>query len=264
MNINTERKTVCLNKCSVNQYISSWIEQDIIVPDTKPDAMKIVYINVTPYVSDIEVQSNKIKVIGKINYFIIYKVNDEKFNTRGLFVTYPYTEVLDANGIEKDMDISVVPCSKNVIFSLPNERKIAVKTEVLFKVKAKCKTDINLINSFNDESIECKMCETSFNNIINQTKSIIASKEDIMLPKEAEDFFEILDIDVNIINTEFKDSYNKIMVKGEIQVKMLYLCDLDNEQVKKVSFNIPFSSMIEMENINEKSKFDIQYTIQDW
>lgn len=264
MNINTERKSISLNKCSVNQDICNWIEQDIIVPDTKPDAIKIVHVNVTPYVSDVEVQNGKIKALGKINYFIIYKVNDEKFNTRGLFVSYPYTEVLDVKGIDKDMEVSVVPHAKNIIFSLPNERKIAVKSEICFRVKAKCKTSINLINSFSDENIECKMCETSFNNIIKNTKSIIASKEDVMLPKEAEDFFEILDVDVRIKNTEFKDSYNKIMVKGEIQIKMLYIADGETEQVKKVVFSIPFSSMIEMENINDRSKFNIEYTMQDF
>lgn len=264
MNINTERKSISLNKCSINQDICNWIEQDIIVPDTKPDAIKIVHVNVTPYVSDVEIQNGKVKVLGKINYFIIYRVSDEKFNTRGLFISYPYTEVLDVKDIDKDMDVSVVPYTKNVIFSLPNERKIAVKSEICFRVRAKCRTSINLINSFNDDTIECKMCDTSFNNIIKQSKNIIASKEDVMLPKEAEDFFEVLDIDANIKNTEFKDSYNKIMVKGEIQVKMVYIADGDTEQVKRVSFNIPFSSMIEMENINDRSKFDINYTLQDF
>ena len=64
-------------------------------------------------------------------------------------------------------------------------------------------------------------------------KNIIASKDDVVLPKDAEDFLEILDLNTKIINTEFKQSYNKIMVKGDIEACMLYLPDSEEKKVKK-------------------------------
>jgi len=42
MSLNIERKSLNLNKCSVNKNVSAWVEQDIIVPDSKPDAVKVV------------------------------------------------------------------------------------------------------------------------------------------------------------------------------------------------------------------------------
>lgn len=265
MGINTERKSINLNKCSINTDVNKWIEQDIIVPDTKPDAMKIVNVTVTPYVSDIEVMENKIKVVGKVNYFVIYKVSDDNFGTRGLFVSYPYSEELEVNNVSKNMNARVIPVAKNVIYSLPNERKISIKSEIVFKVKVKEPVLVDVISSFNEESdIECKMCSGQFNNIICNKKSIIASKEDIMLPKEAEDFFEILKVDTNIKNTEFKESFNKIMVKGDIDIKIIYLSEDKQIPVRSLNTTVPFSAMIELEGINDNSKFDIDYTIQDF
>lgn len=265
MLVNMQTKKLNLNKCSINENVSAWIEQDIIVPDTKPDAMKIIHVTVTPYVNDFEVMNGKIKVIGKLNYFIIYRVDDETFNTRGLFMSYPFTEVLNVEKINSSMNLTVVPKCKNVIFSLPNERKIAVKSEILFNINVKDSVEINLIKGFEDEDkIECKMCEKNFCNVIQNKSSIIASKEDIMLPKEAEDFYEILDIDTCIKNTEYKESYNKIMVKGDIEVKLLYLAQNQEEKVKCTVLEVPFSAMIELENINDRSKFDIKYIMQDF
>lgn len=265
MPINTERKTLNLNKGSINQNISEWIEQDIIVPDSKPDAVKVINVTVTPYVTDIEVMDGRIKVVGKLNYFIIYRVSDDKFNTRGLFVTYPYTEMLDVKGVNKGMNVTITPVTKNVIYSLPNERKIAVKTEVLFKVRVRSLININLINRFNsDDSIECQMNRGTFNNILKNRKTVISSKEDIMLPKEAEDFFEILKVDASIRNTEYKESYNKIMVKGDIDLKTIYLAENNDEPVKNFNTTIPFSSMIEVDSITDNSKFNINYLMQDF
>ncbi|MEG0872700.1 MAG: DUF3794 domain-containing protein [Clostridia bacterium] len=265
MSISTERKTLNLNKCSVNEMVNEWIEQDIIVPDTKPDAVKIVNVTVSPYVSDVEVMDGKIKVIGKINYFVIYNVDDPRFSTRGLFVTYPYTKTLDIKGATKGCDVCVIPITKNVIHALPNERKIAIKTEVCFKVKLKTQASISLINKFEaDSPIESKMCQSEFNHIVVDKKSIIASKDDVMLPKDAEDFFEILKMNTKIKNTEYKESYNKIMVKGDIEADIVYLSEDAEEPIKKMPIVVPFSAMIEIENIGENSKFDIRYLMQDF
>lgn len=265
MLVNMQTKKLNLNKCCINECVSDWIEQDIIVPDAKPDAVKIVNVTVTPYVSDFELMDGKIKVIGKVNYFVIYNVDDERFKTRGLFVTYPYTEILNVNGLKEGMNVTIDSKCKNVIYSLPNERKIAIKSEIVFNVNVKDCVEINLIQSFEqDSNIECKMCNKKFNNIIQNKSNIIASKEDIMLPKEAEDFFEILNLNTDIVNTEYKDSYNKIMVKGDIDVKIIYLADSQNENVKTVNLTVPFSAMVELENINDRSKFDIKYKMRDF
>lgn len=265
MLVNMHTKKLNLDKCIVKEKISEWIEQDIIVPDSKPDAVKIVNVTVTPYVNDCEIMDGKIKVVGKINYFIIYMVNDEKFNTRGLFVSYPYTEVLNVDKLKSNMNVNVDSKCKNVIYSLPNERKISVKSEIMFNVIVKESVGIDIIQSFDEESnIECKMENKVFNNIIQNKSNIIASKEDVMLPKEAEDFVEILKLDTNIVNTEYKESYNKIMVKGDIEVVLIYLADNPNENIKKLNFTIPFSAMIEVDNINDRSKFDIKYKMRDF
>lgn len=265
MLVNMHTKKLNLDKCMVKEKISDWIEQDIIVPDSKPDAVKIVNVTVTPYVNDYEIMDSKIKVVGKINYFIIYMVNDEKFNTRGLFVSYPYTEVLNVDKLKGNMNVSIDSKCKNVIYSLPNERKFSIKSEIMFNVIVRENATFEIIQSFDEESnIECKMKNKIFNNIIQNKSNIIASKEDVMLPKEAEDFVEILKLDTNIVNTEYKESYNKIMVKGDIEVNLIYLADNPSENIKKINFTIPFSAMIEVDNINDRSKFDIRYKMRDF
>lgn len=265
MLVNMHTKKITLDKCVAKEKISKWIEQDIIVPDSKPDAVKIANVTVTPYVNDIEVMDGKIKVVGKINYFVIYLVNDEKFNTRGLFVSYPYTEVLNVDNLKANMNVTVESKCKNVIYSLPNERKISIKSEIIFDVIVKDNICVDIIESFDEDSnIECKMKKKTFNNIIQNKSNIIASKEDIMLPKEAEDFVEILKLDTKIINTEYKESYNKIMVKGDIDTNLLFLADNPNENIKKLNFTIPFSAMIEVNGINDKSKFEVKYKMRDF
>lgn len=265
MLVNTQNKGLNLYTTPIRESVSVWLEQDILVPDTKPDAMRIISVTVNPYVTDIEVMDNKVKTNGKLNYFIIYRTNETSMGTRGLFVSLPYSQTLNIKGITRNMDVRIKPFVKNIIYSLPNERKIAIKTEVIFKVTGLEPTYVELIQGFEPESnVQVKLNECKFNNLIKNKFNIIASKEDIMLPKENEDFYEILKVDPVIINTEYKDSYNKVMVKGDILVNMLYLTDKENTEIGKANIEIPFSGMIEMDNITDRSKFNIEFIINDF
>lgn len=265
MLVNTQNKGLNLYTTPIRESVSVWLEQDILVPDTKPDAMRIISVTVNPYVTDIEVMDNKVKANGKLNYFVIYRTNETSMGTRGLFVSLPYSQNLNVKGITRNMDVKVKPLVKNIIYSLPNERKIAIKTEVIFKVTGLEPTYVELIQDFEpDSNVQVKLNECKFNNLIKNKFNIIASKEDIMLPKENDDFFEILKVDPVITNTEYKDSYNKVMVKGNIQVNLLYLTDKENTEIGRANIEIPFSGMIEMDNITDKSKFNIEFMINDF
>ena len=95
MKIEKEDKMIKLYSESIKENVTSWIEQDIILPDTKPDAIKVVNVTVNPYVTDVEPLSSGVKVTGRLNYFIIYKANDSEMGIRGVLTSSPYSEILN-------------------------------------------------------------------------------------------------------------------------------------------------------------------------
>ena len=50
MQININDKELMLFKNGASKKISEWMEEEIVVPDSKPDVMQIISVNVTPYV----------------------------------------------------------------------------------------------------------------------------------------------------------------------------------------------------------------------
>ncbi len=265
MIISTENKELNLKKATIEESIKKWIEQDVLVPDSKPDALKIVNVTACPYVCNYDiVGQNKVKAIGKIVYYIIYKGNDENYTVRGINLSYPFTEVLELENNITDMNIRVIPYCKNIIYSMPNERKFTIKTEIEFKVRAEYCKSVSIIKDFSDESIQKKKISQKFDNIKCQKETVITSKDEVMLSSDVEGLFEILKVDTKIENTDYKDSYNKIMVKGDIKFDILYLCEGEGSNIRKTECKVPFSSIINLDQINEKSKFDIEYVLENF
>lgn len=263
MDIDTNIIKLNLNKSRINEKNEKWIEQDIIVPDNMPDALKIISINAIPYINDVEINKNRAKVVGKINYNVIYLANDDKMPVRGLTISYPYTVDFDSKYLENKDDMLIDAKLKNIIFSLPNERKFAIKNEVVFNMEIKSLTSVEIIKDFSkDVDIESNKVENEFSNIICKKKCIIASSEDVMLSKDSSSIYEILKACPSICNTEIKVSYNKLMLKGEMCIKLMYLGNKNMACVEIVK--VPFSTMVELDNITDKSKYDICYYIRDF
>ena len=264
MIIECEKKSVNLKSMLTKNKNLVWVEQDILVPDSKPDVMKIVMVKATPYISNKEIDTDKIKIDGKINYYIIYKTSDDLLDTRGMYMTYPFTTTLSIKNINKDTNVDLDIDIGNIIYSLPNERKISIKSEMIIHSKHDNNMMLDIIEKFPEEyNIQVKKKECKCMNYKLNKNSVIASKEEILLSNENNDFYEILNIETKIQNTDFKESYNKIMVKGEILLDVLYLTDSNKSQVNSMPLEIPFSGMIELDNISDKSKFDLKYKLKD-
>lgn len=263
MAVKLDKQTMSLDKVIARDSQMVWIEQDILVPDTKPDVMKIVGVEAIPYISSSEVVDGGIRVTGEITYYIIYRSMDGD-KTKGISMTYPYTQNINVTDAKKGMIARITVNVRNIIYSLPNERKVSIKTELVFKYTVREKSGVDVIVGIEDtEDIEAKESQDTFYNVIDIKQEIIDAKEDIVVPDTLPPIGEILRVGAGISNTDYKVSYNKILVKGDISLEILYLEKGDSNNIFTYTTAIPFAGMIEFENIAETSKFDIKYSIRN-
>ena len=263
MPINIDKQKIIVNKNVIKGANTAWIEQDLLVPDIKPDVVKIIRVEGNVYITSSEVMNGSIRVSGQIAYYIIYVSAEGEI--RGINTTYPFVKVIEDKDITNVMRARIVPTIRNIIYSLPNERKISIKTEVIFRYKLTEIGEVEILNRIEEcNSLECKMSKDSFFNIIETKRETFDTSEDIMIPEGLPGINEILRVSTEIVNTEYKVSYNKILIKGEIKTNILYTSMNENRDVYTFETNIPFTGMVEFSNISDASKFDIQYLLKNF
>lgn len=261
MAINLDKQVLNINKMVAKNSQIVWLEQDILVPDTKPDVMKVIGVNAIPMISNIEVVDGLIKVNGEVIYYIIYR-STENDETKGISMTYPFTQNINEKNAKQGMHARVKADTRNIIFSSPNERKISIKTELILKYELDDTENIELIKNIDaDGGIEFLKKSDLVFNVMDSKSEVIDANEDIVLADNEIKIKEILRINVKIVNPEYKVSYNKILPKGELEIQMLYIGTDGMVNTKMVE--IPFSGMIEFDNIKEDSKFDIKYNLRN-
>lgn len=261
MEICTNNLNMNLNKCKIKEKEEKWIEQDIIVPDNMPDAIKIINVTALPFVEDVEISEGKAKVVGKVWYYIIYRANEENKIIRGLNSCYPFSCIIEKTSIKSGSNIEAKVNLKNIIYSLPNERKVSIKSELQFILDIKESVSVEVIKDFKDcNDVEFKKCSNTFCNLKEYKRSYIVSSEDVMLSNDAKGICELLKVKYRIKETEYKESYNKLMLKGILELCIVYLSE--NGSVCNEKIEVPFSGMVELASISEKAQYDICYYIK--
>lgn len=261
MAVNLDKQNLNINKAIARDSQVEWLEQDILVPDTKPDVMKIIEATGIPMIASIEVLDGSIRVGGEIVYYILYR-STENNETKGITMTYPFFQSLTVKEAKKGMHARVEAFIRNIIFSSPNERKISLKSEIIFKYVLNEVSNIQLISNVDvEDNIEYQKKEDLIYNVVNVKNEIIDAEEDMVLPDSEPNIKEILRVNSQIINPEYRVSYNKILTKGDIRLQLLYTSTMGDTNI--YSFDVPFSGMIEFENINEESRFDIKYNLKN-
>ena len=78
---------------------------------------------------------------------------------------------------------------------------------------------------------------------------------------EAENLAEILKCNINMVDKDIKTSYNKVLTKSEVEVKIIYLTE-DN-RINTITSRIPVVGFIDIPNVMDENTCDINYEIKN-
>ena len=235
------------------------VKQDIIVPDSKQDLLKVLDENFYCYFSKVDVQAGRIKVNGDVDLYIAYISSNEE--TIGLQSTFNFDDVLENNIIAENMkleyNIKVVKSDIKII----NERKVSVSVNLKVDYNVYGIDTIEIYNDFNDiEDVQINSKLIKLNSLIGVNSNVASLKEEIKIDG-ADIISDILKVDTMISNKEVKISYNKILSKADLTVKIIYLTR--DGRIEKVQEKFPVMSFIELENVKEENICSTDYQIRN-
>ena len=261
MLLETEKEKVCINKIVGQNKKEVKLEGDVIVNDVKPDVLSIISTSGIPCIYKKEVMDGKVRIDGCINTYIMYLADDENSSVRSLSTSLDFTEIIDIEGAEPDMISKQNINVKNIECKILNGRKINVSANISLDVKVYSSEDVEMICSINNnDDIQIKSSSRDINTLVGCGSTKATAKDTISID-EADDLAEIMKSDIKIINRDIKLSYNKVLVKADICVSIMYLTE-DN-RIKSINTNIPVMGFVDMENISDESICDVDFQISN-
>ena len=261
MELETTRENIIVNKLINQKKETIIVEGDIIVPDVKPDVLSIINTTGTVCICKKETLDEKIKLEGNINLNIIYLADAQTDFIRSLNTILDFTKIIDINKCKSKMNLRNNIHIKNIECKILNGRKINIKVILEADVSIFSNEDINILKDINNnQNIQILNSNVSINNLIGTGCCRATAKDTIEVPN-GDILEEILKTSININNKETKVSYNKVLIKADSNVKIMYLTD--QQQIKVINSTIPIMGFIDISNISESDILSCEYEIKN-
>ena len=261
MEIDVSKDQICVNKLVCEKKEIVFVEEDMIVPDSKPDILNAINLSGNVCIYKKEITDGKVKIDGCVNTYIMYLPDSNEDNLRGLNACIEFSQTIAIPECKEGMQTQICVDIKDLECKVLNGRKINVRAGLEIKIKLYSNEEIDIISGINNiDDIQTLDKNFEVNSFVGCGSARVYVKDTLNIDSQDE-IAEILKTDVNLEDCDIKISYNKILSKCEANVKVMYLTE-DN-RINTVQGKIPAVGFIDMQNVSEENICEINNEINN-
>ena len=261
MEIDVSKEQICINKLVCEKKEIVFVEEDMIVPDSKPDILNAINLSGNVCIYKKEIMDGKVKIDGCVNTYIMYLPDSKEDNLRGLNATIEFSQNITIPECKEGMQAVTCIQIKDLECKVLNGRKINVRAGLEIKIKLYSNENIDIVRGVNN-IYDIQTLDKAFevNSLIGNGSARVYVKDTLNIDSQDE-FAEILKTEVSLENNDIKISYNKVLSKCEANVKIMYLTE-DN-RINTVQGKIPAVGFIDIPNVSEENICEINNEIKN-
>ncbi len=253
MNYDVSKETVFVKKLIFDGCQEVPVDLDFSLPDYCPDIQRILKCSVYPKVTSRNISGDRLNIDGNIDIKIIY-VDSEKKSVRYCENTTAFSCSIDLRTSPENA-VSVISSKTEYINCRAiGPRKIDIHGAIAICAKVYNKAGQDITFKIEGDDIQQKKSQETLSDLegIGQQQFSISEMLDLGQNKPSPEI--IIRSDILLIPGECKNMNSKVSVKGEALVKILYIGDISTGQLEVMEYSIPFSQVIDVPGVNEKSK----------
>ena len=239
MELITKKVSMLKRKCEAVNQIT--FDEDLNVPDVKPDIGRMIQKKGEIQIEDIQISEGKAYITGVLAVCLLYVSDSQERKIQSLMGTLHIGETLNLEGLENGDKVQLKWDIEDLSVQLINSRKLNIKALVTFTAYVEEMLETSLPVNVEDDEISRKKQDISIMEAAVHKRDTMRVKEDIALSSNKPDIYELLWNTVEIRGLDIRAENDKIGVKGELFVFALYSGNDDNNSLQCWSIRCRFT-----------------------
>jgi LysM repeat protein len=261
MVVDTTKESVCVNQIVGQKNADIAVEGDVIVPDIKPDILNTISTSGNVCIYKKEVLDGKVRIDGSVQVYIIYLADNDDGAVRGISTPLNFTEIINVENCRTGMTLNENVNIKSIEARVLNGRKVSVKANLNVDMRVFSNDDIDVIKEVKGvDDLQKLSNHVEVNSLVGQGTTKVYAKDNMAIDN-IDNLVEILKADIRLMNRDVKISYNKVLVKADAQVRIMYLTE-DN-RINSVESQIPVMGFIDIANVSDNNMCDTSYELKN-
>jgi hypothetical protein len=262
MPVELKKHTIDLLSPKSKQSLQVTLNEDVNVPDVKPDIDRILQSSANVVILKEELLDDKFIIQGELRINVLYIPLNDKKPIHIIETNLPIEETLNVDEVtEKDI-IKLETNIEDINITTTNTRKVNAKAIVNFNIKVNEMKHVYVTNDIEGNNhIEKKGEEISYCQLIESSKETYIIKDEFKVADGKPNIMEILWYESSIQNKEIKLLDGKINVKGTLHIATLYMGEDSENSLEFVEHDIAFNGLIDSAKSSETMVHDIDVQI---
>jgi hypothetical protein len=268
MELKLSKEPVFLNEVVYDGQTEQGVEFDYALPDYYPDIFKILKCTLTPRVISYSVSGSQLFCDGVVYIKVLYLAAGSN-RVHCIEQRYTYSKTIDLVKNAENATVSISPKTDYCNCRATSGRRIDVRGAVSCKIKVHCNRKADMITGAEGMGVETKKTALSYCGEKLVASRQFVSREDIETGASSSGGINIIHHDSSIAVTDVKVIANKVIVKGEAQIKALYIIvrgesDDDGHNVTEImEATIPVSQIMDLEGVSDNHICFANLTVMD-
>lgn len=237
------------NKMSTNitktyKVLQITLEEDLNVPDTKQDVDKIIETKGEIFVQEVEPMVDKVQVNGELYFRVLYAAPGGRLSSFSHH--FPFEELIYMDGILPSDSVKVQGVLDDLNVTVINSRKLEIRSLIGLTVRAMDAEYIEGAVDIEDaDGIQTLHKPCSITGLVVNKKDMMRLKEEVTIPANKPNVADVLWDSVTLKNQEIRLLDEKISLKGELLLFVLYQGEEEGMPFQNLEWELPFETEIE-------------------
>ena len=265
MAIQLVKESIRTDEVICQKNSQTMVESDVIVPDVKPDILKVLEVSGSICITQKTVQQDKVFVQGVVKMNVLYVPDGDVIGKiKSLNTTQDFNHAIDVRGAESDMQVSAEAELESFDYSLINSRKINLRCTAGIGIKVTKPAILDISTDVEDVGdIEINREKLRVISSLTGAECQIILREQLDLPIGKPAIGEILRLTAVPSSVELCMMENKAVAKGQVRLCTLYCSEGDDGSIQFMEHTIPFTEILDVDGAVEDMEGDIEYIPSD-
>lgn len=239
------------------------VDIDFTLPDYCPDIEKILKCTAVSSVSSKNLSGGNLEIDGAVNIKVLYL--DAKNKTiRCCEHSSPFSCSFTVKGETENAVTSVTLKTEYINCRALTPRRLDIHGAFTVSVQILADGQQEIPESVQGDDIEQKNSVIPISSLVCLSNGIINLNETLDIGRNRPAPQTIIRTELTLSHSEPKIAAEKLIIKGEAVLKLLYVTDLETGELDSAEFSIPINEMLDAPDASDSCLSDLNLTVQSY
>lgn len=256
MSIELTTRSIGTGEIFYDNFVEQGVDCDITLPDYCPDIMRIIKCTLSAGITNSKLIGDRATADGNAKIRIIY--SDDKNNIFCYDQDYPFSKYAELSTTYDDAFLCCSTKTDYVNCRAVSKRRVDVHGIVSLRFSVIGNKNMTLISDANGDGIQLRKKGLD----IDDVSAVAVKSFEISQVENVGDsnggIGKIVDAFASPVLNECKLIKGKILIKGELLVRVVYCSDSGNNEAYTLDCLIPFNEIAEAASVTDGCKVDVK------